>query len=602
MFEWLHFKTIRGKFLMLTTIIIIAPMLVLSFVTYQISAQKLGENVSRSGKATIEMGGHYLDRMIIDLYDLFNVVQGNSLIQQLLIKGYMEETDPSSVKNDDYRYVRNLRKMREALNGIMMSKPYIVSYLIYHEGASPDKRLYANSGAYLSPNRAELWVSELTARGTIVWRDNESLQNSTNPQNSIIVGKKLKKITDDYGDLGFILIEIDKDAFFQGLTFLRSASDSYSLITDESGHPIYSITDSGKFQHVLSITEQIKIPSKQTVWKLRRSGNEYIVQYVENERTNWKLFNIMEASKLSEEARVIRGITILVFLLLLIIGWFLALWVSNTVTRPLKKLSSLIRSGMTGSHRTLNFDETDEVGQIGVRFIRVNEENKELHKQVYAALLRRKEAEIQALQAQINPHFLYNTLESLNWLAISRKQFDISEVVGSLGKFFRLAIGKGSDMISIEDELEHAKAYVKVQQFRYKDKFDFYMEIEAGLMKCYVPKFILQPIVENCIYHGLKQKSGQGTILISGETHDNHVYIRITDDGVGIPAERLSEVQKALSGDATSTVYGIKNVHDRIQMRYGMNNGIFISSIEGQYTTVTVKLPVIYIPNEEREL
>ncbi|WP_274362801.1 sensor histidine kinase [Paenibacillus thermotolerans] len=588
--ELFTFRTIRGKFFLLTTIIIVAPMLVLSFAVYHISAMKLEENAVRNAESSLDMGGLYLDRMVIDLYDLLNVVQGNPQIMQLLTTGNTDEEVEKTAKNEDYRYVRNLKNIRDIMNAITLSKPYITSFIIYHYGAPVDKRLYNSSGngqsIYLTPYLAKRWAQELSAQDAIVWRDGETLeQNNHIRRNSMIVGKKLKKMTGDYGDLGFILLEIDKEKFYEGLSFLRANTGSDYFITDVNGTVIHTFSESSP-------------PSSNP--QILKPGKKYIEQTIVNDRTGWRLTHVMEASQLSADARVIRSITIVVFLLLLLIGWLLALWISNTVTRPLKKLSAMIRSGIPFPQAERHFDVSDEVGQIGFRYIRMIDENKALHKEVYTALLKRKEAEIEALQAQINPHFLYNTLESLHWLAISRKQFDIGEVVGSLGKFFRLAIRKGSDMITVAEELEHAKAYVKVQQFRYKDKLDFYTEVEDETMSCFVPKFILQPVVENCIYHGIKKKDEPGSILISGELREGRLIFRITDDGAGVPPDRLKEVQAALSGEDTGTIYGIKNVNERIRLRFGLQYGVSIDSVYGLYTTVTITLPVLTTSEEER--
>jgi two-component system sensor histidine kinase YesM len=313
-----------------------------------------------------------------------------------------------------------------------------------------------------------------------------------------------------------------------------------------------------------------------------------------NVKTSWKIINIIEASELFQDAEFIRKITIFIFSILLMSGLFLAFWFGNSITRGLKRLSILMKVNTNFVITKANqFDKNDEVGQMGHRFIRMMEENRKLNNQIIDALLKRKEAEIQALQAQIKPHFLYNTLESLNWLAISRNQFEISEVVGSLGKFFRIAISKGKEMIEVSEELDHVTSYVKVQQFRYKDKFDFFIELDPKYMPCFLPKFILQPIVENAIYHGIKLKKESGTIMVSGGPCEEGLLFQITDDGLGMSSDRLESITQSLNNGSSGEIYGLKNVHERLRMRFGENYGLEIKSEIGKYTTVNVKVPLI---------
>lgn len=162
------------------------------------------------------------------------------------------------------------------------------------------------------------------------------------------------------------------------------------------------------------------------------------------------------------------------------------------------------------------FDTRDEVGQIGERLQRTMRENQRLNDQIYEAMLSWKEAEFRALQAQINPHFLYNTLESLNGLALANGQREMSDMIGALGKFFRIALSQGSEVIRIGEEVEHVNAYVRVQQFRFRDKFEWISEVDEDVLSGYVPKLILQPLVENAIYHGLKKRKGVAYLMLAG--------------------------------------------------------------------------------------
>ncbi|WP_048717165.1 sensor histidine kinase [Bacillus sp. 522_BSPC] len=206
-------------------------------------------------------------------------------------------------------------------------------------------------------------------------------------------------------------------------------------------------------------------------------------------------------------------------------------------------------------------------------------------------IVKRKEAEFHALQAQINPHFLYNTLDSINWLALKQKQYQISEMISSLGDFFRLSLNKGKDNISIQNELDHVMAYIQVQKIRYRDKFEVIVEVDEAIYPYYIPKLLLQPVVENALYHGIKVNSDKGTIMITGQFFDEGICFNITDDGKGMEKELVEKLNRSLNGENLIPLYGLKNVHNRLKLQFGPSYGVDISSEFNKYTTVSIKVP-----------
>jgi two-component system sensor histidine kinase YesM len=243
--------------------------------------------------------------------------------------------------------------------------------------------------------------------------------------------------------------------------------------------------------------------------------------------------------------------------------------------------------------------------------LKTGDEIKELHDVIHSMafnikelLVRNKEeeqakrkAELTALQAQINPHFLYNTLESLNWYAVRKKEIEISEVITNLGKFFRISLSKGSKFITIEQEIEHAKSYLSIQKFR-KNRFESSIRTDGIRMEQFTPKLILQPILENALIHGLRNKESPGRIDIRVEQEKDAVIFIVSDDGVGIGADKLAELRSALGGkksDGTGS-YGLKNVNERISLYFGSSYGIHLSSPEIGGTEVRIRIPILMEP------
>lgn len=595
--ELISIRTIRGKFFLLTTSIILIPMILLSFIFYNIAAEKLGSNAKDHAAASLKMAELYMDRVVNDLNDLTNVILSNQEMQVIL----------ANPPKDDFEYIRNIDKVMKLMNVYTQTKPYITSYLIYAQNGTENRHFYRESFTVsqffgsrnlLNPEKANSYYKQLLEKNSLLWINQDPFEENTVTTYSdrMIVGKLLKKTEGDYADLGFVMLEIDKSVFFQGLQFLNPTEQSQIFLLNEKGELLYHMPqlDAEKENSAVQLLREAHLTGAISKHVMTWEGKKYIGASITNERTGWKMINIIEDSKLFEDANEIGRFTIQTFLIVLIVGWLFALQLGNSISRPLSRLRSMmvINQYLTSAQSHI-FNPADEVGQIGEKFLRMTEENRQLNEQIYDTLLKRKEAEIQVLQAQINPHFLYNTLEALNGFAISNNQMEMSEVIGALGKFFRITLSRGNDLITVADELEHVKAFVKVQQFRFKDKFEWICEVDEEMMTHYVPKLILQPLVENAIYHGLKGKSGLGMIMLSGELYDNVLRFHISDDGRGIPEERLQEIMNSLADGEPSKIYGVKNVHDRLSLRFGAEYGIQISSEIGKYTTVSISIPVI---------
>lgn len=208
-----------------------------------------------------------------------------------------------------------------------------------------------------------------------------------------------------------------------------------------------------------------------------------------------------------------------------------------------------------------------------------------------------KVTELKLLQAQINPHFLYNTLDAIIWLAEAEEKEHVVRMVTSLSDFFRTTLSKGRDYVSIRDEETHIKSYLQIQQFRYRDILEYEIRIPEELYDCQILKLTLQPLVENALYHGLKNKRRLGHISVSGEWVGETVVLRVYDDGKGLNAERLAYVRKLIRGEVedsdTPSGFGLFNVEQRIRLNYGTAYGIELNSVYGEWTEVTVTIPVV---------
>ncbi len=216
-----------------------------------------------------------------------------------------------------------------------------------------------------------------------------------------------------------------------------------------------------------------------------------------------------------------------------------------------------------------------------------------IERQVRAEQRQLRKAEFELLQAQINPHFLYNTLDAIVWSAEAGNEKQVIHMVGSLSDFFRTSLNRGKEIVTIREDLQHVRSYLEIQQVRYRDILDYEIDVPEELYEYRIPKITLQPLVENALYHGIKNRRGGGKITLRGFEEEETFCIVVNDNGAGMPAERLAQVRRGLSEGAPSEgeLYGLYNVNERIRLNFGDAYGIEISSSYESGTTVVVRLP-----------
>jgi two-component system sensor histidine kinase YesM len=241
-------------------------------------------------------------------------------------------------------------------------------------------------------------------------------------------------------------------------------------------------------------------------------------------------------------------------------------------------------------------DQNDELSQLGQGFNHMLSEIKNLIEQVYREQKSKREAELRILQAQIKPHFLYNTLDNIKWMAQEHKAQDIVDVVAALTKLFRHTISKGEEIIKVKEEIEHITSYLYIQKVRYEEKLNYSIDIDADTLELFMVRLSLQPLVENAIYHGIKQKRGSGNVRLTGKIQDQTLLFTVYDDGIGIEPEKVQELNAMLDDRKLThgrSGYGIYNVNERIKMTFGDQYGLKYASEPGEWTCVEARYPIV---------
>ena len=320
-------------------------------------------------------------------------------------------------------------------------------------------------------------------------------------------------------------------------------------------------------------------------------------------------FEIQDMQQVKNEMQAFyeKGFSYLILAAFIILGLvtLISYNLSQSITSPVRELSRVTERVAGGDMSVRAYVETGaELGVLSSSLNEMIERINNLLIQVRAEQENLRIAELELLQAQINPHFLYNTLDTIIWLAEAGDQSKVVSMVGSLSDFFRASLGQGRDIVTIGDEMKHVSSYLQIQQVRYQDILTYSIDVPKEIYGAQIPKITLQPLVENALYHGIKNKRGGGTITITGKIESKCVYLYIEDNGIGITQERLEQInRKKNAGEKTENeadaggnreeaeIFGLYNVNERIRLKFGGRYGIHIDSEYGKGTVVTVLLP-----------
>ncbi|WP_379153161.1 sensor histidine kinase [Paenibacillus sp. sgz5001063] len=404
---------------------------------------------------------------------------------------------------------------------------------------------------------------------------------------------------------GVVLIDLKLRVIAETARDVTLGKTGYLTVVDSSGEIIYAPQHPFMNNIPKALFTETSGFTSETV-----AGRHLQLIYRTSPFTGWTTMGVFP---MDESAYGVREITFNVVTFVFIVcmlGMTASFYLAYSISRPIGQLASFMSKAQSGD-LTIRYwgNRSDEIGLLGRSFNSMLAQIARLLSLTELQARQKREAELRSLQAHIKPHFLYNTLDTIHWMARNKGAEDIAEVVQSLSKLFRLGLSKGSDLVPLSDELEHMVSYLKIQQVRYSSKLAYRIEVDPQLHELYVLKLLLQPIVENAIYHGIKERRGPGHISIEVVQQANELYLTIRDDGAGMTPERLAMLQERLSavgrndGDAgeieqpvpgsAGSGYGILNVQARLRLTYGEPYGLHIESERGKGTVVTVRHPVV---------
>jgi two-component system sensor histidine kinase YesM len=566
----IEFHTIRTKLIISFLLIALLPLLTFSLLSYNMYIGALNNRISDYSEELVARMERDLDDYIYGIQDFL------SREKDFYINQFIKLTQREDFSNNrKYSF-----RIWEDFNNLKQMKPGLFDIAITFQ----DGRRISSSGIYtidisnfrnmLSPNQAaNIYL--------------------TKPHKNYFQKEVITIARPYFPDAAdeTVMLSADIDtSVLTNLTDFSFGEKSYFFIADRNGNIVFH-------------PDREKIGEKSSYFnngfenrEVSLNGDRYLLSSSYSELSGWHIISMASAEELEADLNYLTEITIFLIVLVLGIIILLTLYLSNSLSTPIRKLQELThRASENDLSVKIDIEGEDEIAELGKSFNKMIQRiNKLLEENVREQKLLRK-LEMESLDNQIKPHFIYNTLDLIIGL-LENKDFDrATHMVEALGKFFRLSLSHGNEMVLIRNELKHVKNYLFIQQFRHGEEYEYIIDIEdQSMLDKHIPRLILQPVVENSIYHGIMPLSKKGLIIIKGYSENKSIYFKIVDNGIGIESEKVKEINQILRGEIDledkKKYFGLRNVNQRLKLMYGGGSGVEINSIPNEKTEVLIRI------------
>lgn len=522
-----------------------------------------------------------------------------SELKKIAALSYTVVTDPNiqdylwGIRNEEANYANYVMftKIRQRMVDLGAIDKYVLSLQLYDVN---DKE-YTVGSRPITLNEARISRLKLDAmneQGGIAWTTPDVHDRNLTAVRNI---RRFQNLSLE--SLGILAVRIDVNRLYSDYAAGLDRENGQFIIMNSEQEIIYPDTldfDMQAFSDLADYEQGYKI--------VKQQDKAYFISYRSSMYTDWKYVTIMPYDTIFHSTVKAKNIVLAVYIGLFLAAVIVAFQLSRRITDPLEKLTLKMRRVQLGNFDVQDDETTviamDEVGQIQRHFRIMLERINELIKENFVKQLVIKDTQLKALQAQINPHFLYNTLESINWMAKVSKHSRISQMVESLGFLLRLSISEKEPLISLERELDIVNHYLVIQKLRFEERLNFSVQIPSHLLSCSVPKLSVQPLVENAINYALEPMIEPCSISISAEVSDDRLLISVEDNGPGMSEQYVELLEKG-EVEPKGTGLGLGNIKERIKLLYGEEYGITINSMMGEGTKVTLILP--YVVRDDNE-
>lgn len=559
----LRFKKLKNRILVSLIALSVPPIFIVGIISYNITSNALVENYIKSYNQQLKTFDEGVDYVFNNVIKMSRYILSNNNLRRQLIDQQLDRNDPLTSF-----------QLQKIISEYLVENKHVDSLCLV------DTKFEAicngrsdNIGIYEGQNKTQKIKSASWYKQMIEQRGKETFfnYNVLDPSNSStfsMVKWLLNPEEMKLEPMGFLVVNMNKSIFSEDD---HQGSESGLVVADTAEEEIEILYATDPHLQAMFSGEKSSTANQ----SIQKTG--YISSNYKNKTTGWTFIHMIKEDMLLEELYKIRNITFFIATIIAFAAILLSIFLSQTITTPLEKLKKMMISWSKGKTKFTEEFYNDEVGRIGETFKTLAVENNELSVRLARSQLKEREAELRVLQAQINPHFLYNALDSIYWMAVMNNQQDIGKMAISLSESFKIILSKGKEIISISEELRHIDYYMTIQNIRHGGRFRFIQNIDPSIMDVGILKLLLQPLIENAIYHGLEKKIGEGIVSIVGKRIKEMIVFEIQDNGIGI--EDMEIINEG---------YGLGNIRERLDLYYGSSSFFEISSKINDGTKVRI--------------
>ena len=575
------FSSIQSVIFATVAVLILSAVVIVTGVSMKFTNTSIFENSSEYTHTIIQQMNQNIDSYIDYMENIAYLISSNEDVQDYL---FDEKID------NEGRY-----RILNQLQTILDSRSDIRNVGII----SKNGRMLINDGSKSVNQDLDLNTQEWYA--TALEKPNGPILTSSHVQH-IISGERPWVITLSRGirdrsgsgeKEGVFFIDLNYSAISGLCDQSTVGTKGYAFILDAKGNIVYHPQQQQLYNELQ--TENISLimdTDEDTV--LTGTGNDgKLYSISRSEKTGWTVVDCTNVKELLSKSRQAQSVYVLTAIILVIVALLFSRFMARSITLPIQKLRDSMKKVQEGDFSVSDVvvDSKNEIGSLTKSFDVMTHRIHELMEQNVHEQEEKRKSELKALQSQINPHFLYNTLDSIIWMAEGKKNEEVVLMTASLARLLRQSISNEDEVVPIANEVEYARGYLTIQKMRYKDKLEFQIDVDSSILYIPLIKLVLQPIIENAIYHGLKYKESKGLLIVKGFMKDGNAVLQVIDDGVGMDEETLAHIYDKHKVNYHSNGVGVYNVQKRLKLYYGEDYGITYTSELGKGTTATITIP-----------
>ena len=575
------FSSIQSVIFATVAVLVLSAVVIVTGVSMKFTNTSIFENSSEYTHTIIQQMNQNIDSYIDYMENIAYLISSNEDVQDYLFDEKIDNEGRYRILNQFQTILDSRSDIRNV--GII----------------SKNGRMLINDGSKSVNQDLDLNTQEWYA--TALEKPNGPILTSSHVQH-IISGERPWVITLSRGirdrsgsgeKEGVFFIDLNYSAISGLCDQSTVGTKGYAFILDAKGNIVYHPQQQQLYNELQ--TENISLimdTDEDTV--LTGTGNDgKLYSISRSEKTGWTVVDCTNVKELLSKSRQAQSVYVLTAIILVIVALLFSRFMARSITLPIQKLRDSMKKVQEGDFSVSDVvvDSKNEIGSLTKSFDVMIHRIHELMEQNVHEQEEKRKSELKALQSQINPHFLYNTLDSIIWMAEGKKNEEVVLMTASLARLLRQSISNEDEVVPIANEVEYARGYLTIQKMRYKDKLEFQIEVDSSILYIPLIKLVLQPIIENAIYHGLKYKESKGLLIVKGFMKDGNAVLQVIDDGVGMDEETLAHIYDKHKVNYHSNGVGVYNVQKRLKLYYGEDYGITYTSELGKGTTATITIP-----------